>query len=132
MPTSIEKNRVLVVDDVEVNRILAFEYFKMLGWNVDECSGGYSALEYLQKKIPECILLDIRMPDIDGLELLRIIRTKHPVGTIKVVAYTAHAILEEVSRIRASGFDDVLIKPITFNDVAAIFGRKNSKLSPLG
>ena len=118
----VEENTVLVVDDVEVNRILARAYLEMLGWKVQECAGGYAALEYLCEKMPECILLDIRMPGINGIEVVGNIRKTCPVGSIKIVAYTAHAIAEEIARIKASGFDDVLIKPVIFEDVRNIFG----------
>lgn len=124
MSIPIEKNKILVVDDVEVNRILARAYLEMLGWNVDECDGSLATLEYLKTNTPESILMDIRMPDMDGVELVKILRKTHPIGTIMMVAYTAHAINEEVNAIRLAGFDEVLIKPITFKDVSLIFTRK--------
>lgn len=126
MSKSIEKDKVLVVDDVKVNRVLARAYLEMLGWRVDECDSGHAVLDYVKDNIPECILLDIQMPDIDGIEVARILRQTWPVGMVKVVAYTAHALTEEVSRIRASGFDDLLIKPIVFQDVSTIFGNRKS------
>jgi two-component system chemotaxis response regulator CheY len=124
MKIPIEKNKILVVDDVEVNRILARAYLEMLGWNVDECDGSHATLEYFEKNTPESVLMDIRMPDMDGVELVKILRKTHPVGTVTMVAYTAHAIHEEVNAIRLAGFDEVLIKPITFKDVSIIFKRK--------
>jgi CheY-like chemotaxis protein len=117
----IESNKVLIVDDLQVNRIVARAYLEMLGWNVDECDGGKSALDYFEKNTPECVLLDIRMPHIDGIQLVKILRQIHPLGTVKIIAYTAHAITEEVDVIRSSGFDAVLIKPVTLKDVALIF-----------
>lgn len=126
MPTTIEKDKVLVVDDVKVNRILARAYLELLGWKVDECASGQAVLDYARDNTPECILLDIQMPDIDGLEVAKILRQTWPVGMVKIVAYTAHAITEEVAHIRASGFDDLLIKPIILHDVSAIFGARQS------
>lgn len=126
MSDAIEKDKVLVVDDVKVNRVLASAYLQMLGWRVDECDSGHAVLEYVKNKLPECILLDIQMPDIDGIEVVKILRQAWPVGTVKIVAYTAHAITEEVKHIRASGFDDLLIKPIIFQDVSTIFGNRKS------
>lgn len=126
MPTTIEKDKVLVVDDVKINRVLARAYLELLGWQVDECASGQAVLDYARDKVPECILLDIQMPDIDGIEIVKILRQTLPVGMIKIVAYTAHAIPEEVAHIRASGFDELLIKPIILQDVSAIFGARQS------
>jgi CheY-like chemotaxis protein len=123
MSILIEKNKILVVDDVYANRIVARAYLEMLGWNVDDCDGGYSALEYFTHNTPECVLLDIRMPNIDGIKLVKLLRQAHPIGTVKIVAYTAHALSEEIDAIRSSGFDEVLIKPVTLNDVSLLFKR---------
>lgn len=123
MSLLIERGRALVVDDAELNRILARAYLEALGWRVDECPEGYSALAYLRTCTPEFILLDIRMPGIDGLELATIIRKTCPVGTVRLVAYTAHAIIEEVAHIRTFGFDAVLIKPVSFADFQEVVGR---------
>lgn len=124
MPKIIEKDKVLVVDDVKVNRILARAYLEMLGWKVDECDNGYAVLDYVKETLPESILLDIQMPGIDGIEVAQMLRQTWPVGTIKIVAYTAHAITEEVTEILESGFDDLLIKPVVLHDVQAIFGSR--------
>jgi two-component system chemotaxis response regulator CheY len=128
MPKPIETNTILIVDDLQVNRIIARAYLEMLGWNVDECDGGKSALDYFETHTPECVLLDIRMPHIDGIKLVKILRQIHPLGTVKIVAYTAHAIKEEVEVIRSSGFDAVLIKPVTLKDVALIFKKPEDTL----
>ncbi len=132
MPKLIEKNKVLVVDDVKVNRILARAYLEMLGWKVDECDNGYAALDHVKENLPEYILLDIQMPGIDGIEVTNILRQTWPVGTLKIVAYTAHAITEEVTQIRESGFDDLLIKPVVLHDVLAIFGNRKPPLKEQG
>lgn len=124
MAPLIEQGRVLVVDDVEANRILARAYLELLAWTVDESVSALATLDYLRHRTPEYILLDIRMPHIDGIALAAMIRRKCPVGTVKLVAYTAHALDEEVAHIRASGFDDVLIKPVSLADITHIFGAR--------
>lgn len=129
MASSRDIGRALVVDDVAPNRILAHAYLDALGWCVDECADGYSALAYLRRCTPALIILDIRMPGLDGSELAKIIRTTHPAGSVRLVAYTAHAITEEVEHIRAAGFDAVLIKPVSFADFQEVIGeaRKNEQ-----
>jgi CheY-like chemotaxis protein len=103
----------------------------MLGWTVDECDSGYAVLDYVKENLPESILLDIQMPGIDGIEVTKILRQTWPVGTLKIVAYTAHAITEEVTQIRESGFDDLLIKPVVLHDVVAVFGNRKTSVKEL-
>ena len=125
MTQSIEMGRVLIVDDVELNRILARAYLESLGWVVDECVGGYAALAYMRQRIPEVILLDIRMPGLDGIGVAHVVRQTWPVGTVKLVAYTAHAMVEEVQHIWAAGFDEVMIKPVSLADFERLVGVRN-------
>lgn len=129
MPLSIETGLALIVDDVELNRILARAYLESLGWVVDECSGGYAALAYMQQRIPELILMDIRMPGLDGNGVAQVVRQTWPVGTVKLVAYTAHAMLGELQHIRAAGFDEVMIKPVSLADFERIIGVRKQGLS---
>ncbi|MES2976901.1 MAG: response regulator [Pseudomonadota bacterium] len=128
MKPPVDMGLVLIVDDVEVNRILARAYLEMLGWRVDDCEGGRQALEYLEGRTPEWVLLDIRMPGLDGIQLARIIRQSHPMGSMRLAAYTAHAITEEVDHIRSAGFDHVLIKPVSLDDMNAAIGSPEAPL----
>jgi CheY-like chemotaxis protein len=124
MAPPLEPGRVLVVDDMQPNRLLARAYLEILGWTVDECASALTTLTYLGRCTPDYILLDIRMPDIDGIALAALIRQKCPVGTVKLIAYTALAQAEEVARIRASGFDGVLIKPVSLEEMTGMFGSR--------
>ena len=121
MTPPVEKGMVLVVDDVEFNRILAHDYLELLGWRVTECAGSFQALNYLCTKTPEYILLDIRMPDIDGVGFAKIVGEIYPANTVKIIAYTAHVLPDELTRIYESGFDDILIKPVSLADMKKIF-----------
>lgn len=120
----LEPGSILVVDDMQPNRLLARAYLEILGWTVHECASALSTLGYLRHWIPEYILLDIRMPEIDGIALAAMIRQKCPPGTVKLIAYTALAQTEEVARIRASGFDGVLIKPVSLEEMTGMFGSR--------
>jgi CheY-like chemotaxis protein len=118
-----EKGTVLIVDDVEVNRILARAYLERLGWKVAECDSGLGAFEYLSENIPEAVLLDIRMPGMTGDDVARNIRNFYPDFPIRVVAYTAHCQPDELQTIRLSGFDEVLVKPVSFQQMAQALPR---------
>ncbi|WP_372827875.1 response regulator [Polaromonas sp.] len=131
MAPAIDIGRALVVDDDATNRTLAHAYLDALGWCVDECVDGYSTLAYLRQCTPALILLDIRMPGLHGTALAKIIRTTHPAGSVRLVAYTAHATHEEEAYILSTGFDTMLTKPVSFADFQKVVGeaRKNEQPS---
>lgn len=109
---------VWVVDDEEVNRILARAYLERLGWEVEEFSNGHDTLRSLKKARPDALLLDVRMPGLSGDVLVRQIRTLFPDEPIRVVGYTAHCMEEALQPILDAGFDQVLIKPVSFQQMA--------------
>ncbi|OAN44672.1 hypothetical protein A6A04_07525 [Paramagnetospirillum marisnigri] len=112
--------RALVVDDNDVNRILATRLLGKGGWTVAEADCGEAALTYLAANAVDLILLDVSMPTMSGQEVCRRIRLEKLGGdAVKVVAYTAHAMPEEVASLREGGFDTVLSKPMSRDRLAA-------------
>ena len=109
---------ILVVDDVEGNRILARAYLQRIGWQVDECAGGMEAIEYLKHRIPQAMLIDIRMPDLSGDQLAAFVRAQSALAQMRLVGYTAHCVADEIRRFRDAGFDDILIKPVLMADMS--------------
>lgn len=110
--------RTLVVDDNAVNRKLAVALLKRRGWETEEAENGMAALNKLASgAVFDSVLLDISMPELDGEEVCRRIRASHQWAGLRVVAYTAHAMEGEKQRIMSAGFDDILIKPITAQDL---------------
>ena len=110
--------RTLVVDDNAVNRKLAVALLKRRGWATEEAENGKAALQRLAESAPfDCVLLDISMPEMDGEEVCRRIRATPAWAHIRVVAYTAHAIESEKQRIMSAGFDCILVKPITAQEL---------------
>ena len=104
---------ILVVDDSGINRLLPGLILRPFGWEVHEVDGGLAALAILKKTPISCVLLDISMPVVSGLDVLEDLRRDQRFQAIKVVAYTAYAEQEDVSRLLELGFDAVLIKPLT-------------------
>lgn len=113
--------RVLIVDDNEINRRLAVALLKKRGWETEEAESGGAALARLAAAPFDCVLLDISMPGMDGEEVCRRIRANPALAGLRVIAYTAHAMASEKTRILQAGFDDILVKPITSNSLAAVF-----------
>ncbi len=128
MVLKVRRDTVLIVDDKKINRLLARAYLEMLGWKVDDCDGGLSALSYLRGGTPEYALLDIKMQDVDGLALVQKIREAYPLGTVKIVAYTAYTQSEVVELINISDFDSILFKPASLADMLGIFGTKDQEI----
>ncbi len=121
-PPPVTEDLALVVDDVEVNRILARAHLELLGWKVEDCDSGQRALALLHRKMPAVMLIDVRMPGLPGDELARRIR-RITGPSVLLVGYTAHCMPDDVRRIQAAGFDHVLIKPVSFGEMTAIFKR---------
>ncbi len=106
--------RVLVVDDTELNRKLAAVILRRFDWEADEASGGQEALDMLAGEVPyQLVLLDIKMPGMSGEEVCQIIRANPLTAKLPLIAYTAHALEDEVEGFLALGFNAVLIKPIS-------------------
>jgi two-component system sensor histidine kinase EvgS len=114
---------VAVVDDVEGNRLLAQAYLERLGWRVRLHADAQSALDMTTSELPEAMLVDVRMPGMSGDQLASLLRAQPATARIRLVGYTAHALPDEIASLRASGFDDVLIKPVLMADMARALPR---------
>ncbi len=104
--------RVLLVDDNPVNLTLASELMRMWGHEVVEAAHGSEALELFSQQAFDLIILDIQMPDIDGVSLLGMMRECDPDNRTPIVALTANVLNEEADRLLDLGFDYFLGKPI--------------------
>ena len=110
----------LVVDDNQLNSGLAGHMLKRLGWRSQAAASGEEALQLLAEQVFDLVLLDLRMPSMSGEEVCRRIREELGNATLPVVAYTAHGMPEERDRMLQAGFNGLLIKPISFNDVRRV------------
>ena len=115
----MSKRRVLVVDDNHTNLLLPGLFLRPLGHEVHECESAAAALEWLSQHACDLVLLDISMPTMSGLELCIQLRAQSPMSHLKIIAYTAHALPEEVALLTSSGFDKVLLKPMRSQDLLA-------------
>lgn len=111
--------RLLVVNDNAINRKLAVAILKRRGWEVKEAENGETALSCLANETFDAVLLDISMPGMDGEEVCRHIRNDPSLTGLRVVAYTAHAMDHEKRRIMNAGFDDLVVKPITVDQLCS-------------
>ena len=123
-------HRVLIIDDDAVNRRLAQVFCQKLGWCVETADSGDGALLHLATHDYDLVLLDIDMPGMNGLEVCQHIRTDLRLRELRVIAYTAYAFLEEQQCFLDGGFDDVLVKPVSFQAVQAMLRSLTSSPSP--
>ncbi|MBT4639508.1 MAG: PAS domain S-box protein [Deltaproteobacteria bacterium] len=113
--TQFESALILVVDDNKSNRDLLFEIIVKSGIEVITAEDGQKALLMAEKKQPDVIIMDIRMPIMNGFEAFEKIKTNPVISHIPVIALTADVTIETLNRIKTSGFTKGLSKPVNFN-----------------
>jgi CheY-like chemotaxis protein len=101
--------RVLVVDDEPEVRLVLLEFLSSRGYDVTAASGGAEAVAIVEATKPDLVLLDVAMPDMDGLEALRRIVAIAP--TLAVIMVTANADIGITSKLLALGAVDYVPKP---------------------
>lgn len=111
-----ELNSILLVDDVATNRLVAIRLLQKLGLHADTAVNGRNALEAVQKKDYDLILMDCQMPEMDGYEATRCIR-QLPITQPVIIAMTAHAMEEHRKESAEAGMDDHLAKPIRLKNL---------------
>jgi len=114
--------RVLVVDDAEVNRIVAQALLGKMGHDSDAAESGLDAVEQACTGRYDIVLMDIQMPDLDGVEAAFRIRQRLGAATPRIVAMTAHSVPGDRERFLAAGMDGYLAKPIEPETLAAELG----------
>jgi CheY-like chemotaxis protein len=111
--------RVLVADDNPAGRELVRESLSGLASSIIEAVDGREALKKIRAMLPDLVLLDIQMPEMDGYAVLREIRSDPLLEGIRVVALTALAMYGDRERALEAGFDDYLTKPVTVASLKA-------------
>ncbi len=114
---------LLLVDDNEVNQIVAVEVLEQLGFSVDVAASGQDAIDAALSKEYALILMDCQMPGMDGYEATRELRRRQAGRRVPIVAFTAHALPEEREKVLRSGMDDILLKPIEPAELTALLAR---------
>ncbi len=105
--------RVLLADDDETNQILAGTILDSWGLEYDTAHDGGEALQYLQSNKYDVVLMDIHMPVISGIGVVKRLKKEkdHPNGDAKFIAVTANAIKSDIHKFKKEGMDSYLIKP---------------------
>jgi len=106
-----KKSRILIADDIPANRYILAQFLGEMGYSVIQTENGREALRQVMHEKPDIVILDIAMPEMDGIEVCRIIKSNPLTKVIPVVIITAHGDDEHHLKALDAGADDFLSKP---------------------
>ena len=110
--------RILLAEDNVVNQKLALRLLQQMGYRADLASNGLEAVECIARQTYDVVLMDVQMPEMDGLEASRRITAKWPAGQRpRIVAMTANAMQGDRELCLAAGMDDYVCKPIRVDEL---------------
>ncbi len=109
--------QILVVEDNEENMKLFRDVLRATGYRTLEASTGGQALMLATEHGPAVVLMDIRLPDMDGVEALSRLRNDGRTASIPVLAVTAQAMKGDRERFKEAGFDGYLSKPVDIDEL---------------
>jgi len=120
--------RILLVEDNETNQKLARLLLERMGYRADIAGNGLEAIEALHRQPYDVVLMDMQMPEMDGIEATRRIRSQFsPQAQPRIIAMTANALQEDRERCLKAGMNDYLCKPIRVEDLSAALQRYTMK-----
>jgi CheY-like chemotaxis protein len=118
-PPSQQKRRILLADDLDLNRRLIADMLGLDGHLVDCVGTGVEAVNAVKRQLYDLILMDVIMPDMDGLAATRAIRAlPAPFCDIPIVALTAHSFEDQLDTCLEAGMNATLVKPMSMEDLS--------------
>jgi PAS domain S-box-containing protein len=115
--------QILLAEDNAVNQKVALRLLERLGYTADVASTGFEAIEALERRRYDVVLMDVQMPELDGLDASRRICERWPDTRPRIIAMTANALPEDREACFAAGMDDYLAKPIRLDLLAEALKR---------
>ena len=123
--------RILLAEDNVVNQKLALRLLQQMGYRADVASNGIEAIESIERQTYDVVLMDVQMPEMDGLEAARRISSRYPPGARpRIVAMTANAMQGDREMCLAAGMDDYLTKPIRVERLIEALGDATTREGP--
>lgn len=114
------KKKVMIVEDNELNMKLFRDLIQNLGYETIERRSGLDMIEITRKEKPDLILMDIQLPRMSGLDIIKILKVENDLKSIPVIAITAFAMKDEEEHILKSGCQEYMSKPIQIPDFLKI------------
>ena len=115
--------KVMIVEDNELNMKLFRDLVEASGYETVETRSGLAALDLARSTAPGLILMDIQLPEVSGIDVIKQLKADAELKSIPVVAVTAFAMKGDEERIRASGCEDYMSKPISVANFIAMIKR---------
>ncbi|MFB3765744.1 MAG: ATP-binding protein [Methanotrichaceae archaeon] len=116
--------RILLAEDNLLNQKVTMRMLQRLGYHADAVADGQEAVSAIERLHYDVVLMDMQMPEMDGLEATRIIRQRFGVGRQpKIIALTAHALEGDREKCIESGMDDYIAKPVNIEELKAALQR---------
>ena len=119
---------ILVVDDVEANRTVVCRRLENSGYDLHAVDSGEKALQFIQSRKPDLVLLDFMMPNMNGFDVLNVVRTTWNIPDLPIIMLTARAEADAVVTALEAGADDYVSKPIDFDVLKARIETQLQKL----
>lgn len=132
-PEDADSLRVMVTDDDRVNRIAALRLLESLGHSAVACQDAREAIDTLHRERFDCVLMDIEMPEINGMDATKMIRRMRESATptdVPVIAMTAHVLEEERHKFAQAGMDGFVAKPMELEQLRAALNRLDQESDP--
>ena len=124
--------RILLAEDNVVNQKLALRLLQQMGYRADLASNGIEAIESVQRQTYDVVLMDVQMPEMDGLEASRQITARwEPPERPRIIAMTANAMQGDRDMCLAAGMDDYLTKPIRVERLVEVLNQARRAQGPM-
>ena len=120
---AVANELILVVEDNDKNRKLVRDVLTFKGYEIIEAETGEEGVRLAQERHPSLVLMDIRLPGIDGIEALRQLRAEEATREIPIMAMTASVMTADRQKITDAGFDAFQSKPLKVSDFVAAVER---------
>ncbi len=115
-PQQADRPLVLIVEDNELNLKLFTDLLLAQGYGVVSTRDGMAALDLARQQRPDLILMDIQLPEVSGIDVIKWLKVDDELKSIPVIAVTAFAMKGDEEKIRASGCEAYMSKPISVSD----------------
>jgi CheY-like chemotaxis protein/HPt (histidine-containing phosphotransfer) domain-containing protein len=123
--------RILLAEDNPVNQLVAIRSLERLGYRADVAANGLEVLDAVARQPYDVVLMDVQMPELDGLDTTRrIVAGWHSGARPRIIAMTANAMSGDRERCLAAGMDDYISKPVRIEELEAALLRRGSRDEP--
>ena len=124
----ISPMKILLAEDNVSSQKVALQMLKRLGYRADVAANGIEVCQALERQAYDLVLMDVRMPEMDGLEATRIIQQRWPDNRPKIIAVTAYALEGDRNTFIEAGMDDYISKPLKVEELARVLEKYSLKV----